>query len=160
MLAGATGLVGAKAREYLNAKVPTDFKITPKQQLKLFNFDYAKYLQDTQRLCTKADVQVAYGKCDWNGLDPAIKEVLVDLRYRGDYTPAARKIIQRSVSNNDLKEFKEAVSHLNAANISVPSRQRSRVKFLEQEGLKRSKPTETPAKVYNPKTPIDMSHLA
>ena len=58
-----------------------------------------------QRIVNKKDVVQHYGKTNWNKLHPAIKKVLIDLRYRGDYKPKTRKIIQRAVADNDLKKF-------------------------------------------------------
>ena len=52
----------------------------------------------------------AYGKTDWNQLNSAIKEVVVDLRYRGDYTPTTRRKIQRAVAANNLQLFTQLMS--------------------------------------------------
>jgi hypothetical protein len=52
------------------------------------------------------DVVKLYGKADWNNLHPAIKEVLIDLQFRGDYTPETRKrIIHRAVTDNYFNVF-------------------------------------------------------
>jgi hypothetical protein len=60
---------------------------------------------DTRRLATKADVTRVYGATDWDALNGTIKEVLVDLRFRGDYTPATRRFLQTCVAANDLVAF-------------------------------------------------------
>ena len=36
--------------------------------------------------------------------------MVVDLRYRGDYTPGTRRKIQKAIAANDLKEFKKLMS--------------------------------------------------
>jgi hypothetical protein len=49
---------------------------------------------------------VAYGKTDWNALNSAIKNIVIDLKFRGDYTGVARKNIQKCIAENDLVVFK------------------------------------------------------
>lgn len=42
-----------------------------------------------------------YGKTDWQALDPRVRDVVIDLRYRGDYKPATRQRLQPLlVANN------------------------------------------------------------
>ena len=54
------------------------------------------------------------------------------VKFRGDYTSSSRKIIQKHIANNDLKEFEKAmVDQKNWA--SVPSdRFNRRKQFLEK----------------------------
>ncbi len=52
-----------------------------------------------------------YGKTDWARLNSAIRDTVVDLRYRGDYTPKTRQMIQSAVAANDLKKFKQLMSN-------------------------------------------------
>ena len=51
-----------------------------------------------------------YGKTDWGRLNPKIKKVVVDLRYRGDYKPETRRKIQKAIADNDLQSFKNLMS--------------------------------------------------
>ena len=67
--------------------------------------------EDVKRIVNKDDVVAAYGRTDWNTLCPAIKDILVDLRYRGDFTPLARGLIQRAVSSNDLENITGLMSN-------------------------------------------------
>lgn len=101
LFAGAAGLSGASARKYItDNKLP---EITPEQQKALFAITYAAMEADVKRIASKADVVAKYGATDWDKLDPAIKDLLVDLRYRGDYTPGTRAKIQEMVSKNDVR---------------------------------------------------------
>ena len=50
-------------------------------------------------------MEKTYGKTDWDGLNRKIKDVVVDLRYRGDYTSTTRKKVQKAIANNGLEEF-------------------------------------------------------
>jgi hypothetical protein len=113
LLSRAAGLAGVFAEKFIDTHNLRTFEITPEQQLKLFKAMYREELLETKCLCTKADVQSVYGSCDWKELHPAIKEVLVDLKFRGDYTPKARQLIQRHVASNDLESFYEILSDKN-----------------------------------------------
>ena len=105
LISQAAGLKGEAAEEFIEENNLESFEITPEQQVTLFEFEYARQRADTKRLATKPDVTETYGATDWPNLDPTIKEVLVDLRFRGDYTPASRRFLQVHVANNDLQTF-------------------------------------------------------
>ena len=47
-----------------------------------------------------------YGVVDWDSLDRKIKDVAIDLRYRGDYTTESRVLLQKFIADNDLEKFK------------------------------------------------------
>jgi hypothetical protein len=50
----------------------------------------------------------AFGACCGDRTDPAIAEILFDVRVRGDRTGASRALIQRFVSRSDLQGFTRA----------------------------------------------------
>ena len=103
LISQAAGLKGEQAQEFIEENDLEDFEITLEQQLKLFEIEYARKETDTRRLATKADVTRAYGATDWDALHPTIKDVLIDLRFRGDYTPTTRRFLQVCVASNDLE---------------------------------------------------------
>ncbi len=107
---GAIGLKGDDAKNWLNANSSTLPTITHDQQKQLFSITYQAIENDTRRLACKDDVTAAYGETNWDTLLTPIKEVLVDLRYRGDYTPASRRLIQAHVADNDLEAFYQKLS--------------------------------------------------
>ncbi|CAB4026848.1 Hypothetical predicted protein, partial [Paramuricea clavata] len=82
-----------------------NFEITPCQQKKLFEITYKSVEKDVRRIVNEKDVVELYGNTNWNQLHLAIKEVLIDLHFRGDYTPATRKIIQQAVADNKFGKF-------------------------------------------------------
>ncbi|AWY01647.1 hypothetical protein A8139_18010 [Marinomonas primoryensis] len=87
----------------LDAQVPADDQqISRKMQHYLFQEIYADYAEKTKNLTTKADVSKIYlgeGKhIDWDALPENVKEVLIDLTYRGDYTGSAVVDMMKSVS--------------------------------------------------------------
>lgn len=109
-LGGGVRLVGRAAEQFIVASDLLDFEVSPGCQLRLFETVYTEMEADVQRICAKQDVVVAYGPVDWGQLDTRIKDMLVDLRYRGDYTGASRRHLQASVVQNDLTAFAKAVS--------------------------------------------------
>ncbi|MEO3430440.1 hypothetical protein AAFN88_16400 [Pelagibius sp. CAU 1746] len=107
LISQAAGLQGDRAEEFIEENDLEDFEITPEQQLGLFEVEYARKVSDTRRLATKADVTRVYGATDWDGLHEGIREILVDLRFRGDYTPASRRFLQVHVARNDTRAFSQ-----------------------------------------------------
>jgi hypothetical protein len=107
--AGASGKSGDDATQYLAEQDLHGVTITLAQQEKLFAISYAEIKRDVKRLCEKPDVVAAYGAADIDAMHYAIRDVTIDLRFRGDYTPASRKLIQRHIANNDLAAFKSVL---------------------------------------------------
>lgn len=105
LIATAAGKFGSEAEEFIDSNNLQDFEITIEVQEALFNICYEEILKDVKRICSKADCIEIYGKVSWDVLDPKIQEVLIDLRFRGDYTPASRKHIQKYVASNDTAIF-------------------------------------------------------
>jgi hypothetical protein len=77
--------------------------------------------KDVRRICEKRDVIEAYGATDWDALHPKIKNMLVDLRYRGDYTPNIRSLLQEYVANNDLARFSSVIKNRSNWPQTLPS---------------------------------------
>ncbi len=103
LISQAAGLAGDAAEEFIAENDLEDFEISPVGQVQLFETAYEALVKDARRLATKEDVTRAYGATDWEGLHPAIREVVVDLRFRGDYTPACRRFLQQHIAKNDLQ---------------------------------------------------------
>jgi hypothetical protein len=142
LLAGASGLYGSSATKFMDSSLPAtgrnsepkktlkDFEISQEQQVQLFNISYQEEMADTKRICTKEDTTRKYGACNWDLLDTGIKEVLIDLKFRGDYTPDSRLFLQKSVSDNDTAEFFNLISDISRWK-GVPSdRFKRRVDFF------------------------------
>jgi hypothetical protein len=54
-----------------------------------------------------------YGALNWDAIDPKIQDMIVDLRYRGDYTPTSRILVQRHFVQNNRAELKSVMSNQN-----------------------------------------------
>ncbi|NWD74676.1 hypothetical protein HX890_11210 [Pseudomonas gingeri] len=106
-LIGAMGLQGQTARNYLKAASPEikRFSISRKQQHELFKPVYELMEREVLRVSGKADTTDKYGVLDWPSTHPAIKDLIVDLKYRGDYDTRARALLQRHLTNNDIEKL-------------------------------------------------------
>ena len=131
VLSRASGLSGAAARRFITDNNLANFEITQAAQLLLFDISYQAEAAEARRLATKQDVVALYGATNWDGLHPAIQEMLVDLKFRGDYDGSARRIIQPSVVRNDLETFVTLMSNRENWRNVPAARFNARVAFLE-----------------------------
>lgn len=105
----AAELSGKDAEQYA-ASIST-LTITPKQQWLLFQRVYYDLRDDVLRICRKKDVVKKYGKTNWDQLPVKVQDVVVDLRYRGDYTSTTRKKVQPILVANDRQAFYSLMSN-------------------------------------------------
>ncbi|KFA93869.1 calcium-binding protein [Archangium violaceum] len=110
LLAQGAGLSGQEAADFVAREDVKAIEITPLAQKNLFSTVYDHYESEVQRISNKPDTVAKYGSVDWDNLDPAIKDVAVDLIYRGDYTPATRKEIQPLMVANDLQGLRDLLA--------------------------------------------------
>jgi hypothetical protein len=119
-----------KRKQFL-AKHPTD-DISKVQQQKLFEkVSYPEQRAETARLVKK------YYEVDLDTVNPAIRELLVDLKYRGDLRPkqANQAALKKAVKANDVDGVLKAISNSKLYGSSKPDKNRdqSRKKRLAQE---------------------------
>jgi len=101
-LADGAGLRGTEARDFL--KNHDDLpEISQAAQKALFDETYAWYVADVTRISESASVVSAYGEVDFATLDPKLLDLVVDLRYRGDYTRVTRQLVQPLMVANDVE---------------------------------------------------------
>lgn len=131
-LAKAAGLCGEVATQFIIDNDLLDFQVSPQQQKALFKITYENEAHEVQRICEKADVVKLYGKTSWAELHAAIKDVTIDLKFRGDYTGTSRKLIQKSISDNDLEEFKKQLKNQSHWSDVPPDRFSRRVAYLNK----------------------------
>lgn len=132
VLKKAVGLYGATAKQFIIDNDLLDFEISPEAQKKLFKISYEFQEKEVKRICGKSVTKKTYGDTDWDKLDSNIKDITIDLKFRGDYTPSSRKFLQKSIVNNDLNAFKkEIVNKSNWANVPA-DRFNRRKRFIEQ----------------------------
>lgn len=117
-IAGAAGLKGCLAGDYVKNNKEDIGEISDYQQLKLFEVTYNAIENDVKRICQKSATIKAYhpnpkalpGQA-WQDIPDKIKEVLIDLRYRGDYTPHIRSLLQRHAYAGDVPGFGRILSN-------------------------------------------------
>ncbi|WP_428263173.1 pesticin C-terminus-like muramidase [Haliangium sp.] len=140
--AGAAGLSGAAARTWLAENRDNLTEITPAQQEALFEVVYSRLSGDVERISHNYAGTIAGRtgqdreslEIDWDTVHPAIRDVLVDLRYRGDYTPTTRQRVQAPAIANDLQALYEVMRDRDywVGQRGVPrDRFERRVSFLE-----------------------------
>ena len=134
---GMSGL-DAKSRYKSADSSISDYEITRKQQYDLFVITYNRLEADVKRICQKPDTIRVYHpnpnttpEQAWNDIPEKIREVLVDLRYRGDYTPHARSLIQRYAYSGDLSSFGQVLSNRDQWSNVPQDRFLRRVRFYE-----------------------------
>ncbi|MCF2858009.1 hypothetical protein L1286_11050 [Pseudoalteromonas sp. SMS1] len=110
VLSNAAGLCGDAAQKFIVDHGLEEFEVSHQEQINLFEQTYAAMTHDVKRICEKPDCVDAYGAVDWDNLHPKIKDIIIDLRYRGDYTPTTRRRIQRYVAQNDITSFSKEMS--------------------------------------------------
>lgn len=116
----AQGMSGSDAQSRYSSRNDDvkKYDITRKQQYDLFVITYNSLEADVKRICQKPDTIKAYHPTPnippeqaWEDIPDKIKEVLIDLRYRGDYTPHARSILQRFAYSGDVVSFGRELSN-------------------------------------------------
>lgn len=105
---GASGLEGAAALAYLKNNPMRD--ITLEEQWRLFNEVRNRMELDVRRIMAKSDTVEAYGTTHWDGLSRTTQDLIIDLRYRGDYAPSTRTLIQPALALNDVRELARILS--------------------------------------------------
>ena len=105
-----SGYKGTQARNYLEEKGLEDLSITPEQQYHLFLDTFEEYAGTVIRICNKMDVVDKYGATNWDGLEPVIRDIAVDLCYRGDYKSSTRSRVQPIIVANDVKGLKKLMA--------------------------------------------------
>ena len=97
--------ISQAARQFIRDRHLEAFEVSPAVQKALFLRTDAALKKDVQRLSDKPEVVQAYGACALDNTDPAIVDILVDLRFRGDYTGSSRAFVQRPAARKDLPAF-------------------------------------------------------
>ena len=107
----ASGLRGRCAKQWLENSEYSQFEMSPEQQNKLFSISYAEMEESARKLYEKPDCCKEYGWIlTWDNLLQPIRDIIIDLRFRGDWTPKTRKWLAAAVKNNNLEVFAGAMS--------------------------------------------------
>jgi len=133
LFANVRSLSGGAARTFLSGvNLP---ELSSEQEQSLFQASWNSAFRDVQRISALPSVVQVYGAIDWTTTDPAVRDLIVDLRYRGDYTPATRAFIQSAVAQNDLESLSKVLSNRSLWAAVPPDRfERRRQAALEALG--------------------------
>ncbi|BEU02943.1 hypothetical protein OAG1_17430 [Agarivorans sp. OAG1] len=110
-LSNAAGLSGKAAEQFAIEQDLLDVEISARVQLALFKDVYQFHLADVKRISSKTSTVAAYGSVDWSKLPKEMIDVVVDLRYRGDYTPRSRLLIQTHLATANFADFKREIQN-------------------------------------------------
>jgi len=113
---------GDNARRFIAEKKLGADTLTLPQRGTLFNIIYEKMEKDAGRFYSS-----------WVSINPAIRAIIVDLRFRGDLTADSRRLIQDSVQNNNLKGLLETMSKKSNWPKVPPDRVTRRIDFLQDQ---------------------------
>lgn len=137
--AAAAGLKGNEAKTWLAKHKHDLVEITAEQQEELFETTYEEHLDDVKRISgryaknkAKPGKSAAAFEVDFDHVHPVIKDILVDLRYRGDYTPATRKHVQPAAIANDLVEMAAIMADPSLWNQVPRDRFERRKRYMQQ----------------------------
>ncbi len=155
-LSTGAGLKGQPAGDWVKANKAKVGEITHEQQQLLFAKVYGELKENVVAISEKKATKDKYGDVDFDALHPAIMEILVDLRYRGDYHPKSREWIQPIVVKNDLKGFAAAMGDARwKTEFGVPKDRFDRRKAFMDAAVSGKvpdkKPTQAPASKDEPK---------
>ncbi|MDE1188382.1 MAG: hypothetical protein PW844_18135 [Pantoea sp.] len=110
-------LKGCAAYDFVQKNKERIGEISERQQVDLFNMAYVELKRDVERICKKKDILIKYHPrpdtppdVAWNNIPGKIKDILIDLRYRGDYKEYARELLQPMAYAGDLIGFGKALS--------------------------------------------------
>ncbi|MEZ4447241.1 MAG: RHS repeat-associated core domain-containing protein [Polyangiaceae bacterium] len=109
-LTDVIGLHGDNAALAIERVELQGLEISPSAQKHLFEMTYEFMSAEVERISASPATVAEYGAVDFETLDPRIKAVLVDLRFRGDYRPRSRERIQQFAATNDVAGLREAMN--------------------------------------------------
>jgi len=101
LFAQGAGLRGRAAKAFVDRFRTTSPLLSLSAQNALFLQTARELITDIKRILAKPDVVERYGSIAWERLPVNIQELLFDLRYRGDFTPATRAVVMPAIKNGD-----------------------------------------------------------
>jgi hypothetical protein len=145
-LGAAAGLSGSEADSFVAAA--SDIVLDTDQAESLFSETYLHEADAARDFATNPQTYerfvVTYPAADWDVLHPAVRGMLIDLKYRGDYRPwwSEQELLQASIVANDpgamLIELRRAEIFPDDLIELAPARYEARIEWMEQaiDGLR------------------------
>lgn len=127
----ASGLRGNDAKQFLEDEGLEDFHLDHYQIDMLFQFTYGEIEKSARRIYSKPGCEEKYGWIlSWHELKQKIRDIIIDLRYRGDWTPNTREFLAIPIRENDLRKLTSAMSDEDFWNRVPKDRFQRRIKYL------------------------------
>ncbi|MGK6328742.1 pesticin C-terminus-like muramidase [Erwinia sp. DT-104] len=111
------GLKGCSAYNFVIKNRSAISDITEKKQVELFKNTYEELKRAVERICKDRFTITKYHPdpgisptLAWSRIPEKIKDILIDLRYRGDYNLKTRKHLQRLAYTGDMKGFGRVIA--------------------------------------------------
>lgn len=153
ILKKSSGLKGNKARQFIIDNDLLDYEITPAVQKSLFKTSYDEEAKIVKDISERKNIEKAYGETEWKTLNKYIKDIAIDLKFRGDYHKDSRKFIQKPIADNDLAAFTKQISNKSNWSNVPKDRFERRKNYLAKVTPKKSSIKKSTAKKVNSKKP-------
>lgn len=124
LISRAAGLRGRRAEDFIRVHRQTIGEITEDQQASLFNRIYPDYERRAQEIYNTRTASIN-NRTTWTALNPAIREVLVDIIYQGYRGETAMP----AAADNNIDDFINYIRRTPALIANEPAR--NRIRFLE-----------------------------
>ena len=108
VISQGAGKSGADADAFVSKYRTTAGNISPAQQKRLFQAEYAHQKENAKGVYERASADSEKAVA-WNKLDAVVREVYVDIIYQG-YPPEVKRIIQPIVEANDSNKLSSAIT--------------------------------------------------
>ncbi|WP_075185792.1 LysM peptidoglycan-binding domain-containing protein [Teredinibacter haidensis] len=109
-LSGCRHLSGVKARRFLKDFGFNRIEISAESQYGLFNLLMSEFEGDIINICHKEDIVEKYGLTPWQDIPQVIKDVILDLKFKREFTGATRERLQPALVSGRLDEFFQIMS--------------------------------------------------
>lgn len=147
--AKSAGMKGKTAKNFISNNELAE--ISPDQQKALFDIVYGEMASDVERISGNYARSAGRAKdnpedfeVDWENLDPRLRDIAVDLRYRGDYTPTTRRKVQPLLIANDVKGMRALMADRKYWKNVPQDRFQRRLLSLGESADAKTKPTTKP----------------
>lgn len=111
-LSRSAGKRGVAAAEFVAAHRAAAPVMSLEVQKELFErVTTPEMIGDIRRIFNKSDTVETYGRANWDNLSKAAQELVFDLRYRGDYTPKTRRLLQPALVSKDYDRLKDIINN-------------------------------------------------
>ncbi|PLY37181.1 calcium-binding protein [Pectobacterium carotovorum] len=125
IISHSAGLIGFQAKEFVRVSKDKIGEITEQQQISLFKHTYRSYVIRARSVYNQKTKDMRE-KPDWEELQPAIRDILIDIvyqGYRGD-------TIMLAATTNNIDDIISLI--MNSSELRRDENSRNRVKYLNE----------------------------